>query len=323
MSLRSILLLTFIVTTTTYGQSIGDYTEFYRQMRLGPLDELTFCRPTDSVEYEPEAIGVLRDTLGRPIETAYFFYGNIDTRRPWSIMKIVYRKQGDALTEERTYHLSNGAPTLVGKASIVEIFRRPGAGVSIRTLLSARHEPVDDSVWVSRAFVTRSREGVYDGQWFISTGKQQKGTGSDLGNAPFAAMPDGTWFRRFAIDSAGNLLWERVYDFDRKPIPFAGGEVVRRYDRDSCGQAVRTRFEDLNGAPMADSQGIHQILQGYDDRGNLVEARYIGVDGRPRRSTRTGAARVVYVYRRFDNHLIRVERYDEQGDLLPKGEGEP
>jgi len=302
-----------LVAQQAAGQSVEDYEEFYIHVRFDALDNIVLCSAVDSVLYEPLAYGVRRDSARRPIELARFRFGNIDNFTPYAITRITYDTDGDAVVERRTFHLSNGAPAAVGKISMVELLRRPSAGIVIRSLLNRKGEPVDDSAWTSRAYIARGEDGVYSQQWFISTGKQQKGTGSDSPLAPFGDMPAGAWFRRFALDDRGRLRWEQVYGIDKKPIPFPGGEMIRAYERDSCGMVTRVRLLRDASTPTTDSDGVHAISSTYDRRGNLVEQSFYDIDGRPRSRTSTRAARVVYIRRSFDNALIRTDLYDAAG----------
>ena len=307
-----LLVLCASISVQLQGQSLDEYSEFYRSMRRGPLDEYIFCGPTDSAATDPMAIGVRRDSLGRPLEVARFRFGNIDNTGDYSVIRVEYVDQESSIKEMRTFHLSNGAPTVVGKTTTEEVLRRRSTGVMIRSLLNRKGEPVDDSVWVSRAFFTGKSDGTYEEQWFVSTGKQQKGAGSDLPGSPFGSMPPSTYFRRFGLDGAGNLAWERVFSFEKRPIPYPGGEVVRRYRRDSCSRAVVTTFEDADGKPMVDSGGVHEVRERYDVAGNLLERSFHALDGSLRFDRHAGYARIELHYRRFDNVLVNTELFDAQ-----------
>lgn len=298
------------------GQSIEEYEEFYYYLRFTPLEQIVFCSQVDSVQGAPICYGIKRGTAGRPIEIARFRLGNIDNSGDYSIIRMKYRSDGSGTVEERTFHLSNGAPVTRGKTSIVEILNRPAVGVTMRSLLDLNREPVDDSVWVARAFITRQSDGTYEEQWFVSNGKQQKGSGSDPIYAQFGPMPPGVWFRRFGLDSAGSLAWERVYGLDLKPIPFSGDAYLRRYERGACDSIVTVSFFDSQERPAVDIAGVHAVTTRHDRRGNIAEVVYRDLAGRLHIPTGGKGARIRFQYRSFDDYLESIWFYDEQDSLI-------
>lgn len=322
--LRSGLVLFILLVSCriAQAQTIDDYPEYYHYLRFTPLERIILCSPVDSVESVPLCYGVKRDGEGRIVEIARFRHGNIDNSGDYSIVRVTYRVESSGAIEERTYHLSNGAPVTRGKASIVEVLNRPGAGVTMRSLLNAKREPVDDSVWVSRAFIMREKDGSYDEQWFVSNGKQQKGTGSDPAYSQFGEMPQDVWFRRFGLDSSGSLAWERVYGFDRKPRSFAGDVYVRRYQRAPCDSVITVTYFNDRDEAVTDPAGTHSITTSHDSRGNLVEKVYRGLDGNLHVPEGERGARIRYSYRRFDDFLEWAEYFDDHdqptGRILPR-----
>lgn len=298
-----------------HAQNPDDYTEYYHYLRFTPLERIVFCSPVDTVESVPLCYGVRRDTMGRVVEVARFRNGNIDNSGDYSIVRFSYRVEGSGTVEERTYHLSNGAPVTLGKASIVEVLNRPGAGITMRSLLNAKREPVDDSARVSQAFTTKEKDGSYNQQWFVSNGKQQKGTGSDPSYTQFGTMPPEVWFRRFGLDSSGSLAWERVYGFDRKPLAFSRNVFERHYSREACDLSITVSYFDDRGRAVADTSGVHSVTTTHDRRGNLVEEVFRDLDGNLVVPLGGPGARILYRYRAFDDLLEFVEYYDGQGRL--------
>jgi len=126
-------------------------------------------------------------------------------------------------------------------------------------------------------------------------------------------MPPQTYYRRYLVDTLGNLLREQLTNFERKPIPFPGGEFVRSYEVNACGQPTKVSFLDLEGRPMEDSSGVATITFTYDDAGRMIEWRAFDSDESPRGRRNDGVAAVAYTYRAFDGVLVKEEWFDAKG----------
>src|SRR3954467_5069115 len=63
--IAALLLFLGLTAAPARGQSLGDYREFYRLMRVNAGERLTFCYPTTTQGSDPLAFGVEHDSLGR------------------------------------------------------------------------------------------------------------------------------------------------------------------------------------------------------------------------------------------------------------------
>lgn len=300
--------------TPASAQALTDYTEFYRLLRLNALEEPVFCYPTTTPEAEPYAVGVLRDTLGRPVRITRFRFGNPDSRSEWTTMRIEYKRFDtiQMLVARRTFHSASGMPIMLDWASAEEVSYKKGQLV-MRKLVDRNGKQVNDTVGVSRSFFRLFEPGTILQEWYYSSGKLHYGTGSDRALRPFAAMPPQTYYRKFKFDDNGNLTREEIMDFDRKSLPFPGGEIVRAYDLNECGLPSRVIFLDREGNPMHDREGVATMTFAYDNAGRLIEWRAFSLDGSPHARTSDGIAGIRFTYREFDGVLMSEERFDAKG----------
>lgn len=300
------------------SQSLADYTEYYRLLRINADERLAFCYPTATPVSEPMAIGVKRDTLGRPVQITRFRFGNADSRSAWATLQIEYKlyETINTLVERRTFASASGMPVLIGWAFAEEVYRRMNGELLQRKIVDRAGKPVNDEAGVHRAFYKIQEPGTIVQEWYYANGKLHFGTGSDGSMRPFAPMPPQTYYRRYMVDTAGNLLREQLTNFNRKPIPFPGGEFVRSYEVNECGLPTKVTFLDLEGEPMEDSSGVAMITFTYDDAGRMTEWRAFDSDESPKGRRGDGVAAVVYTYRAFDGVLMKEELFDAKGKVI-------
>jgi YD repeat-containing protein len=303
------------------AQSIADYREFHRMMRLTATERLAFCYPTTTQASDPISYGVERDTLGRPVRVTRFRFGNPDTKSEWTTMRVSYTAYEpiNTVIEHRTFFNASGMPVTLQWAYAEEVYRRGDGELVQRKIVDRAGKAVNDSAGVHRAlFKPFGEAGTIIQEWAYSNLKVHYGTGSDGDLRPFAPMSPQTYFRKFTVDASGNLLREEIWDFDRKPIPYPGGELARAYELDNCGLPVKVSFLDADGRPMADSLGTASIAYTYDDAGRVVAWTSYGTNGKPVARLRDGTATMRFTYRAFDGVLLKQERLDADGD--PVGE---
>src|SRR5256885_2383139 len=122
--LAAVTLLAF--ASSAHAQSLADYTEFYKLMRINALERFSFCYPTQTQTSDPAAIGVERDSLGRPVRITRFRFGNPDTKSSWTSMRIAYNTYDTISTtiERRTFFSASGVPITLGRAYAEDVYRR-------------------------------------------------------------------------------------------------------------------------------------------------------------------------------------------------------
>ncbi len=305
------------VSQTARGQSLADFGEFYLSMRINGMERLVFCRPTEAPAKESEAFGVRRDTNGNPVEVMRFFFGNPHTRKGWTIMRITYLTSDSVGTilERRTFHTANGAPMEVGYAFGEEILYRKNGEIVRQRLLDRNDDLLGKVPIVSQSRFMYLESGLIEREWRFASGKMHWGTNGDGPMRPYGPIPEGGYFRRYKVDERGELLYEELRDFGKKPFRFAGGEFARAYELNDCGEAIRVRFLDPAGKPMTDSMGVAGLTYSYDDHGRLVEVVSIDAQGTPTEGS-DGIARVTRTFHTFDGSLVSEQAYDVQGNVV-------
>src|SRR5690606_36919143 len=74
-----------------------------------------FCGEIDSASASPHSYGVSYDSLGLPHEVIRYYFGNLDSRGEWAMMRFTRDSTpSGGLIVTRTWHLPNGDPTRVG-----------------------------------------------------------------------------------------------------------------------------------------------------------------------------------------------------------------
>jgi YD repeat-containing protein len=309
--------------TSLGAQTISDYNEFYGLLTISAIEQVVPCYPIIPAPATPSrsaplSYGVLRDSLGRVTRITRFSFGNPDTKGgPWTTMRVAYTDYDtvNTVVQRRTFFNASGMPVTVGRAFAEEVITRKSTGqLLMRKLVDRAGKPVNDDAGVSRAMFRSDEPGTIIEEWYYNSGKLHYGAGSDGQFRPFAAMPIGAYYRRMKVDDRGRLLREEVWDFDKKPIPFPGGEMIRAYEVNDCGQPARATFLDLKGEPMADSDGIAAMTFDYDAAGRLVGWRSFDLAGDPKGRKGDNAAGARYSYRAFDGMLLGEELFDPKGN---------
>ncbi|HVZ38461.1 MAG TPA: hypothetical protein VHI13_04235 [Candidatus Kapabacteria bacterium] len=298
------------------GQSLNDYTEFYRLLRVDALEHLVLCNPATAPASEPFVIGIRRDTLGRPVQLTRFRFGNADTRSDWATMRISYTRYDslNLIVERRTYFDGTGMAVQADWAFSEEVYRRPEGQLLQRKILDRMGKPANDSSGVHRALYRTVEPGVYAQEWYYSSGKAH--FGDNLPLRPFAGIGNTAYFRRFKTDAHGNLVREEISNIDRRPIPFPGGEYVRAYELNECGLPVKVSFLSTDGGNMSDSSGIASITYAYDTSGRMIEWHSFDLKGNPKGRRGDGVAGMRFTYRQFDGVLVKEEKLDERDRVM-------
>jgi hypothetical protein len=313
-----VLLLLALFQLPASGQILGDYKEFYRTMHLDARERIVFCNPTTTPEREPAAIGVRRDSLGRPVEVMRFFFGNPEGKGDFQAIRFTYFRNDSTgvVRETRSYIGPGGFPTPIGAAYGEEVlFRRDGMPF-LRRLVDIQGRELSDVPTVTSSRFHEEKPGVVVQEWFFGRGKQHYGTNTDGLLRRFGPVTEGAYFRRFTVDDNGFLEREELESLVKEPFAFPGGELVRVYENNDCGEPVSITYLDHDGRPMANRAGIARETFAYDEFGHLVEWRGYDVDGDPHGRQPDGAAAVVFKYRAHDGALLGQDRYDVKGKLI-------
>jgi YD repeat-containing protein len=256
---------------------------------------------------------VKRDSLHRPIAITRFFFGNPDSKQSWTTVTITYVAiaASNTLLTRRMYYGPNMVPVTIGWEYGEEVLTRPDGELLLRRPIDLEGHPPHKVPVVGRTLYRRESPNVYVQQWFYSSGKQHYGIGTDGEDRPFALLSDTAYFRRFETNDAGALVREEQWSLMKIPIPFRGGEFVRKYQVDECGSPVSVRFFDVDGKPMADRAGIAEERYTYDRSGRVTSWEAYDLNGKLHGRLPDGVARILFVYRPFDGALLRQELYDE------------
>ncbi|MEO5930264.1 MAG: hypothetical protein ABIR47_10065 [Candidatus Kapaibacterium sp.] len=303
------------------AQTINEYREFYRLLRINAAEHLLPCYPSAKPIDEPLVYGVERDTAGRPTRISRFTFGNPDTRGEWTTMRISYTpvEANNTIVQRRTFYGASGVPLSTTTGFAVEIIYRQNGGILMRKYVDAEGKPVNDLVGTSWTLYLPA-DGMISQEWYFSNKKLHFGTGSDGPYHPFAAMPEQTYYRRMVVTPGGELLREDIRGFDKKPLPFANGEFVHVYDLNPCGQATRMKFVNVEGSPMADSDGVSSRTFEYDTNGRMIAWRAFDRQGNPKGRRGDGVAAEQRRYREFDGALVETLWFDAKGNPIP-GDG--
>jgi hypothetical protein len=317
---QALVLLLALAGAPLAAQSIHDYTEFYRLLRVNAREEVVLCYPTRSPESEPVVYTVRRDSLGRVTEATRFFFGNIDPHAAWTTMRITWQRNDSTKiqAQRRRYYSASGQRVPYGGGWGEDVISRTTGELLYRRLVDEWDEPMKDVPIVTMSMYHDSVATIFQ-EWRFGNGKQVAGAGigADHPVSSFAPLPKEAYYRRYQVDSAGNLISEEALSFERQHLSFPRGEIIRHYELNECGLPVRIAYLDGDEHPMADSQGIAWEQLIYDDYGRVVEWHAFNLDGEPQGRGEDGAASIKLNYRTFDGVLLSQELFDAKGNPLP------
>lgn len=298
------------------AQRFAGADAYYTEFSLNALRRPVFCRPLDSAAGTPRCYAVNYDSLGRPARITRLFFGNLDSYSPWTIIKFEYATlESGSMLVRRTWHNPSGFPIPIGIAYGEDVLYDSTGGLVMITAIDNEAQRVERVNAVTRSIFRPTVDGEYVQEWRYANNRQYTGSETDIWDTQFAPLDRNAWFRRFRTDERGFLLEESPWDLSKKPVPFPGGEMVRRYERDTCGQPLSIRFFDLQGNAMADSSGVARIDFEYDEKGRILSWRSFDLNGEKRgRNDFNGAAVMSRTYRDFDGALIRETFYDAEGN---------
>jgi YD repeat-containing protein len=92
------------------------------------------------------------------------------------------------------------------------------------------------------------------------------------------------------------LTAETVYDPQGQPTRHENGHVTARFDYDQWGYRSATAYFDENNHPTLHTDGYTKVLKNHNDKGQLVEQVYVGLDGAYVLDKKAGFAKVRLTY---------------------------
>ncbi len=122
-------------------------------------------------------------------------------------------------------------------------------------------------------------------------------------------QPNGFHRKVSEFDASGNESSTSYFGSDGKPVSETetGAHQVRR-KFNPRNQLVEVSYEDTDGKPMLAPSGYARQTAAYDERGNLTEIRYFGVDAEP--ILYHGGARWVQTYDPITNEPLETTVFD-------------
>ena len=278
------------------------------------------CGRLDSMTAAPRAYGVHYDTLHRPVTIYRLFFGNIDSRSPWSIMRFEYDStEGGGLIVTRTWHAPNGTPVKIGVAHGERVLYDSTGTVRAIAYLNADRDRVDRVNAVTAQLFRRDEKGGLLQEWRYSNNKQFNGAEPDFWNTQATPVSDDAYFRTMHLNADGFIVEEHPLSLALKPIPYPNGVEVVSTTRDHCGNPTSIEFRTISGEAMADRDGLFRTVFEYNDRHQLLRWYTFGIDLEPL-ALPNGAASGVREYREFDGKLLGETLFDPRGKPLPESE---
>lgn len=301
-----LLLLLQVPSAAQVGLPSDGVSEFYRSFSLDANRRPIFCNRLDSASEAARSYGVRRDSAGRVSEIRRFFFGNLDDRALWTIMRFEYiEPAGGGLAVNRTYHNPGGIPTPVGFGYGEQIIYDAEGRLSAITMLDREGERPRRINAVTQTLFRYREDWTVMQEWRYANNKQFSGKEIDPWNSQASELDETIWFRLMQIDERGFLIEERPLSLSMKPLLFPDGAPIRRYRRDDCGRPIVIAFRDSTGSAASNRYGISEIRFSYDDRGRIAGWQTFDTEGAPiPRPGMSGAISGVYSYRDFDDRLV-------------------
>ena len=329
----SIVLLVVVVTTVT--AEVAAKEAFYRHCTFDAERRAHLCDRLDSATGAPRLYGVIADSLGRPTVITRYFFGNLDSRQSWTIMRFRYEERTDGGTAViRSFHNPSGLPTPIGYGFAEHILYGPDGRLQAITLLDHDGERPRRINAVTQALFNRTiPPGLNFGEstesaerrlmlqeWRYANNKQYSGREADPWDEQMAPLDEMAWFRLIELDKHGFVLHERPLSLAMKPVLFPDGVPVKTYDRDECGRPLAVHHRDSNGLAVRDRYGIARLVFSYDTLGRTSGWASFDEAGDPvAHPARNGAVRGELRYREFDGKLVEQIGFDTDGNpVVPK-----
>ena len=280
-----------------------------------------FCGEIDSASASPHSYGVRYDSLGLPQQVIRYYFGNLDSRSEWAIMRFTRDSTpSGGLIVTRTWHLPNGDPARVGLGFGEQALYDSTGSLLLLQSIDIDGQRLERVNGVTRQIFRPHPDGGYLQEWRYANNRQYHGGEVDPWNTQVPPLSEEGWFRHLTLDSAGNVATEYPMALNMKPILFPEGVEMKRYVRNGCGLPVSLEFRRRSGEPMEDYHGVSRITFTYNDRGQLLTWSAFNLEGNLTPYVE-GAARVEREYRQFDGRLVAERRFDVEGELIEEVRG--
>ena len=223
------------------------------------------------------------DAVGNPIEFSYFDR----ERKPTCIRSgvCIWRLEYDArgLCVGQSYLSQDGRPVLIAFAAgmRVKYDERGNATEIVRLGLDGKPFVVPDQGYAIVRLRRNERGAIVQRDFFDASAKP-------------ILLKSGQAGGRFEFDDLGDLVEARFVGTKGELVRIDEGYAIQRRKYDALGQPIERTFYDEHRKPVLHRDGYYGFESSYDNRGLEIERRYLGPDGNPFRSPRTGTFGVRY-----------------------------
>ena len=314
-----LLMLGFFLMTPSGGnlgaQSVKTLgaTRFFGYYGLDGSRRTRLCLEVDSADALARSFGVRYDSAGRPEAIYRLFFGNLDSRAEWTIMRLEYSETASGgLITSRTWHAPNGTPLQIGVAHGEQVLYDSSGTLRMIMLTDIEGNRVERVNAVTAQIFRPHPEGGLIQEWRYANNKQFNGAEPDIWQTQTGPVSEETYFRHLTFNELGDVRTERPLALTMEQLTFPDGSEVRYYERNECGMPTLVEHRRLDGTVMENRQGVARIRFEYNDRGAMVRWSAFDSDDEPAEMMGR-AVTGVREYRDFDGKLIGEKLFDRDG----------
>lgn len=316
LAVGSFLLISEIPLVAQSVETLGA-TRFFGHYALDGTRRTRLCLEVDSADALPRSFGVAYDSLGR-VSTIYrLYFGNLDSRADWTIMRFSYHETpSGGLITSRSWHAPNGIPIVIGVAHGEQTLHDSTGTLRMIVQTDADGDRVERVNAVTSQIYRRAPDGGLLEEWRYSNNKQFHGAEPDYWNTQTGPLNEDAYFRHLRFNERGDVETEYPMALTMTPIPFADGAETRHYHRNECGLPMVIENRRHDGSPMENRQGVAVIRFEYNEEGQMTRWSAFDLDGEP--APMLGdAVSGEREYRPFDGKLVRESLFDRDGEIVP------
>ncbi len=314
------LLLSGVVNTPLTAQKV-ESERYFTQFSFDGLRTPIFCGEIDSATGAPHSYGVDYDSLGNPVRVIRYYFGNLDSRSEWAIMRFTRDSTpSGGVIVTRTWHLPNGDPARIALATGEQALYDSTGMLLLLQAIDIDGERLERVNAVTRQLFRPHPDGGMVQEWRYANNRQYHGGEPDPWNTQVAPLSEEGWFRHFTLDDRGFIETEIPMALTMKPILFPEGIEMKRYIRNDCGMPTAIEYARRSGEAMEDYRGVARITFTYNERGQILSWSSFDRAGDPAPFV-DGAARAEREYRTFDGRLVAERRFDVEGELIEEIRG--
>ncbi len=293
---------------------------FFGSYSLDGTRRTRLCLEVDSADALPRSFGVSYDSLGRPTTIYRLYFGNLDSRADWTIMRFSYQETSSGgLITSRTWHAPNGTPVIIGVAYGEQTLHDSTGMLRMIVQVDADGNRVERVNAVTAQIFRLAPDGGILQEWRYSNNKQFHGGESDYWNMQTGPLSEDAYFRHLVIDERGDVTSEYPMALTMTPIPFSDGSEVRFYTRNKCGMPTLVEHRRHDSSLMENRQGVARIRFEYNEEGQMTRWSSYDLEDEPT-PMRGDAVSGVREYRPFDGKFVRESLYNRDGELISEKE---